>query len=135
VDEILRYLVQYCSFLWDGSYRITDSVAAPQNFGNGGLSISSDRLRMRFSRERGAQLFLHLQEPDPKKPSEWYSIDLIRRLLTGERQTSSVLDADYAEFLRENIREIEARFSDAAWDDTRKRLVQLKRIRSKEMWG
>jgi hypothetical protein len=137
MNEILEYLLRYCSFLWGRGYRLTDSRYSAENFGDALVVVSSDPLRMMFTRERDAEVYLHLYPPgsDPGKSKEWYSIDLVRRMLTGVRPASTSLDAGYAEFVRDNIGEIETRFSESAWPDTRKRLVELQRIRSKEMWG
>jgi hypothetical protein len=137
MNEILEYLLRYCSFLWRRGYRLIDSWYSAEHFGDAMVAISSDSLHMKFTRERDAELYLDLQPPgsDPGKSKEWYSIDLVRRMLTGVRPASTSLDAGYAEFIRDNIGEIETRFSESAWPDTRKRLVELQRIRSKEMWG
>jgi hypothetical protein len=136
VTEILEYLAQYCcSFLWGGGYRIIDSRYSPQNFGNAMVLVASDLLRMRFILERG-QLLLHLQEPEPKKPDKSYSIDIVCQLITGEKQASSLLNEAYADFLRKNIREIEAKFSDTAnWNDTARRMHEFELQRGREMFG
>jgi hypothetical protein len=91
------------------------------------VTVASDALRLRFVRDRG-QLMLDLQGPGPADAKDWYSVDLLRRLLTGQRQESAVLDATCAAFLREHLAEIESLFStDRA--DTRSRLKELLRHR------
>jgi hypothetical protein len=98
------------------------------------LVISSDRLRLRFALDRG-QLLLDVQKVGEKGPYSWFDVSLLRRLLTGERLASAVLDAGYAEFLNVRLAEIETIFGDPAWPATKKKLKELERMRSKEMFG
>jgi hypothetical protein len=135
MHEILEFVVKYCSFLWRGArYRIIDSAVSSSFGGDAYLTISSDEVRIRFVRDRG-QLFLDLQPANPDK-REWYSIDLVRRLITGERLDSAELDAGYANFLRDSFAEIESRFADPErFPSTEAELRKLKRKRSREMFG
>lgn len=136
MNEILSFILQHCSFLWsDGRYRFTDSGAAQSFGGDAYVVISSDRLRMRFVRDRG-QIFLDLQEVGAGEKGEWFSLDLVRRLLTDQRQDSAVMNDDYVRFFRESLAEIESRFADKSrLADTKKHLHELKRIRAKELFG
>ena len=134
--EILEFLVRYCSFLWtSGRYRIAESQIAPSFGGDAYLVISSESLRLRFVRDRG-QLFLDFQEGDAVPKGDWYSIDLVRRLITGERQDTAELGEDYAVFLRYSFPEIESRFANVELvSDTKRQLHDLERIRAKELFG
>jgi hypothetical protein len=135
MNRILDFIVRFCSFLWiDARFRIIDSEATTSFGGNAFIVVASARLRLRFVADRD-QLFLELQEVDAVRPKEWYSIDLIRRLVTGNRESSAVLDESYAMFLKENMLEIESLFDGERMPDTRKRLQDLKRKRAKEMFG
>jgi hypothetical protein len=136
VNEILHFLIGYCSLLWDqGRYRIADSGTTTSFGGDAYVIIESASLRMRFVRDRG-QLFLDFQETVANERDPWYSVDLVRHLLTGERPASAELSADYGEFLRESLPEIERRFSDdSVAAATKHRLNELKRLRAKELFG
>jgi hypothetical protein len=135
VNDLLGFLVRYCSFLWaDARYRITDSEVTTSFGGDSWLTIASEALQMRFVRDRG-QLFLEFREADARGKAAWYSIDLFRRLITGERQASAELDEGYATFLRQHLVEIESLFSEERLPETRKRLHDLMRLRSKELFG
>lgn len=47
-----------------------------------------------------------------------------------------MLDEGYADFVGENLDDIEARFTSPRWEDeTRAELKRLKKVRSKEMFG
>jgi hypothetical protein len=88
---------------------------------------------MGFGRDRG-QLFLDFQGPS-SAVREWYSVDLVYRLLTGDKRDSSELDEDYARFVSERLLDIESIFSAGRMPDTKRRLVALERLRAKEMFG
>ncbi len=114
MTEILEFLVRYCAFLWSkGRYRITESEAAASFGGDAYLIVSSDKLRMRFVRDRG-QLFLDFQEFAAAGKEDWYSIDLLYRIVMGERRESSILNEEYAAFLREFLDKIESLFADGS---------------------
>jgi hypothetical protein len=136
MNEILAFIFRHCSFLWDqAGYRFTDSRSTPSFGGDGYVILESSSLRLRFLRKRG-QLFLDVQEPGAGEDARWYSIDIVRRLLTGERMASAELSADYAQFLRLHLSDIEARFSDqSARPETKRRLDELEQIRAKELFG
>ncbi len=132
---ILAFIAAHMAFLWDGArFRIVGSEVATSNGGYAYLEVESAALRLRFIRDRG-QLLLDFQ-PSGRGPSaEWFSVDLIRRLLLGERESSGILDEGYAAFLDNHLEEIEVRFGDDAWPTTRAALKQLKMKRAKELFG
>lgn len=135
MSEILAFLLRHCSFLWETGYRFTDSLWTPSFGGDSYVILESSSLRMRFLRERG-QLFLEVQEPGAGENAQWYSIDIVRRLLTGERMASAELSADYANFLRLHLSDIEARFSgQSVRAETKRRLDELEQISAKERFG
>lgn len=136
MKEILEAIVRWFGFLWDdGRYRIVDSIVSKSFGGDAYLVVSSDALRIRFVRDRG-QVFVDFQEPWASDKAEWYSIDLVRRLITGEKSRSAELDEGFAAFMRESLADVEARFSnESAFRATRSELGKLERIRSKEMFG
>ncbi|WP_141692831.1 hypothetical protein [Leifsonia xyli] len=105
------------------------------NSGDAVLFVESSTIRMRFTRDRG-QLFLDLSPAvGDGRSDEWYSIDLVRRLFTGRPETSSVLDASYAEFVERRIEDIEQCFEAERWPATRTELKKIKVRRAKERFG
>lgn len=134
MTQILAFIVTHMAYLWDGAqFRIVDSEVTTANGGDALLIVESTTVRLRFVRDRG-QLFLDFQ-PTALRPDEWYSVDLLRRLLLGRRETSAVLDDGYAEFVRLHLREIEERFSQERWPSTRGELKKVKVQRAKDMFG
>jgi hypothetical protein len=135
MTQILAFIVAHMEFLWVGArFRITGSEVTTVNGGNALLLVESDVIRLRFVRDRD-QLFLDFQPIHAASSSEWFSVDLIRRLLLGQPEVSGLLDEGYAEFVRDRLDEIEDRFGDATWAATRDELKRLKVIRSREMFG
>jgi hypothetical protein len=136
VNEILRYLVDYMAFIWGTHrYRISDSRVF-ESFGDAWLDISSDAVRLRFMRDRG-QLFLDVQPVSAAGDRERYSIDVVRRHLTGQVPASgALLDADHGAFLQENFAAIENLVADHEnWPATAAELERLLRLQSKERFG
>ena len=134
MEQILRFLVEHCSFLLaPDRYRFADSRASASFGGDAYLMLSGERLDVRFVRDRG-QLFLDVRGTGDA--TEWFSIDLIRRLVTRDRPESAVLDEACARFLRDDLDDIEDRFADTGRRaDTLVALAAMRRERSKETFG
>lgn len=136
MKDLLEHLVKYWSFLWvSARYRVTDSMVSTSFGGDALLVVASDALKLRFVRDRG-RLFLDMQPPWAGKTAEWYSVDLVYRLIAGERQESSELSEEYVTLVRARLAEIESLFSSKeSFKATKVKLDELKRIRAKEMFG
>lgn len=134
--NILEFIVRFCPFLCaDAKYRNVDSEVSNVFGGDVYLTIESEVLRMRFTRDR-AQLFLDVQGARAEAGKKWFSIDLVKRLLTGERQRTAEFDKSYAIFLRNSIQEIELRFSGTdRYRETTTKLRAIERQRSRELFG
>jgi hypothetical protein len=139
MTEILRFLAAHFGCLFapeedgPGRYKLVDSETV-SSFGNAYVVVASDRLRLRFVRDR-SQLFLEFQPSTEEADDSWYSTDVIYRLLTGERQDSAELTESYARFVCENLDEIEGRFAPNRRLETIERLKDLERRRAKELFG
>ena len=132
---ILTFIAAHMGFLWDGArYRITGSDVTTSNGGDALLLVESAELRLRFVRDRG-QLFLDFQPSFSSLEDAWFSIDLVRRLHTGQREQTAEMDVGYADFVREHLLLIERQFAAADWPTTRKALQELKVKRAKELFG
>ncbi len=81
-----------------------------------------------------SQMLLEFQ-PTVKKPREWFSIDLVRQLITGEVQSSAVFDAQYSAFLRERRGAIYEAFSVQRRKATLEKLARLEKDRERRMFG
>jgi hypothetical protein len=74
-------------------------------------------------------------QPTTKKSRDWYSIDLVRQLVTGEIQPSAVFDAQYSAFLHERRAAIYEAFSAQCRKDTLQKLARLEKDRERRMFG
>lgn len=134
VNGIRDFIKSHMDYLGRLGFREVGSQVTDHNGGDSLVVMESDNLRLRFVQDR-SQLFLDFQPVTTTSQREWFSVDLIRRLYLGRRETSAVLDAGYAAFLRENLADLDARFAPASWPVTSKELKKLKRVRSREMFG
>lgn len=135
MNDILEFLMKYCSFLYETNrFKFADSLVSSSFGGDSVLVLTSDTLRLRFVRDRG-QLFLDVQSVHQKNKKHWYSIDLIWRLITGQKQRSAELNKDYTVFLRDHLDEIERRFSANCLHETVEALGKFEQIRAKELFG
>jgi len=112
---------------------MVDSLATDASGGDGYVVLESAALRLKFTVDRG-QMLLEVQST-MKKSREWYSIDLIRQLVTGEAQPSAVFDAQYSAFLREHRGAICDAFSVQHRRATLEKLAGLEKDRERRMFG
>ncbi|GGF44885.1 hypothetical protein GCM10011519_18400 [Marmoricola endophyticus] len=133
VNRIDAFVVEHMSYLWDGGFQLVRSEVTDHNGGDGALVVEGGDLRIRIVQDR-SQLLLDLQRR-ADGGDEWFPIDLVRRLYTGERERSAVLDDGYAALLGEVLPDLQRRFAADRWPQTRERLKILKRLRSTEMFG
>ena len=130
--SITAFIDAHMPFLRTGRAGVADALRADDERGNAFLVLEQPPLRWRFAREKGG-LSLELQPAECRR--RWYSVDLIRRLFTGQRERSGQLDGAYAAFLGEHLAELETLFSPEQWPDTERRLDELRKTRSRELFG
>jgi hypothetical protein len=133
MEEILRYLMKHCSFLYSpNQFRFVDSGSS-ESFGNAFLVLEHEELRLQFVKDRD-QIFLDFQPTRKKHKSEWFSIDIVKQMVTGEIEPSAEMDSEKAKFLKTNLDEIEQLFSTANIEGTIKKLKELERARAKRLF-
>lgn len=101
-----------------------------ESFGNAFLILEHENLRLRFIKDRD-QLFLDFQSTTKNRKNEWFSIDIVKQLITDKIEPSSEMDSEKAEFLRTNLDEIQRLFSPTNIENTFKKLKELERERMK----
>ncbi|MEJ2249122.1 MAG: hypothetical protein P8Y97_05605 [Candidatus Lokiarchaeota archaeon] len=130
IEKILQYLIKYCSFLYaPNKFRFVNSMSS-ESFGNAFLILEHENLRLRFIKDRD-QLFLDFQSTTKNRKNEWFSIDIVKQLITDKIEPSSEMDSEKAEFLRTNLDEIQRLFSPTNIENTFKKLKELERERMK----
>jgi len=135
MDQILSFIRKYMpSLLNTDRYKVAEVNETAVNGGDSIVVVISSGVQFRFITDRD-QLFLDLRPPTSQKEKDWYSIDLVYRLLTGERLGTSILSPEYADFVRTRLSDIERKFGPDEWPQTEKGLIGVQRKRSKEMFG
>lgn len=133
MEDILQYLMKHCSFLYSPNrFRFVDSGSS-ESFGNAFLVLEHEDLRLRFVKDRG-QIFLDFQPTSKKQKGEWFSIDIVKQMVTGEIEPSAEMDSKKAKFLKTNLDEIEQLFSTVNMESTIKKLKELERARAKRLF-
>jgi hypothetical protein len=135
MNEILALLIQQLSFLYaPGRFRFVDSATSTSFGGDAYLVLESGVMRVRFVRDRG-QIFMDFQGLEETPDGKWFSLDVVRRLITGERQETAELVPEQIEFVQERFSEIEDRFTGSRYADTAARLKELELNRAKELFS
>jgi Xaa-Pro aminopeptidase len=112
MDEILRLLVERCSFLWARQYTIARSGYGI-NVSDAYIDIESrhKKIKLEFIRERG-QLSLDVYGLLGGFGKDRYPIDILRTMVMGEPYLGDTLSDAHVTFLKDNIDAIEAMFAD-----------------------
>ena len=135
MDEILEFLIKYCSEAYKKYvFKFTDSEVSSSFGGNAYIMLENDDLKLRFINDRG-QLMLDFYSKFDKKRDNWYSIDLIRQLISGENKYYALLDENNGKFIQNNLREILVIFKKDAVEQTIAKLNLLRKKRAKEIFG
>lgn len=132
--ELLKILAEWLSFFFiDNRYRLVNSEVGIA-YDDALIDLSSDNLMWRLVRDR-SQVFLDCR---PLRGSlndqDWFSADLLIRLLTGRRVETAELTPEMAKWFEDNLTEIEVRFSPEHREETVEQLKKLKRIRAKDLF-
>ncbi|NJL28437.1 MAG: hypothetical protein HC897_11400 [Thermoanaerobaculia bacterium] len=135
MGELLRVLREWLLFFFTANrYRFVDSQAGP-SFNDAFIELASSTLRWRLVQDR-AQIFLNCRPAQGSyKDWEWYSADILIRLLTGRRVDSAVLTLEMASWFGSNLSDIEERFSEERLEKTKSELKKLEQLRAKELFG
>jgi hypothetical protein len=136
MGEILQFIVSFCGFLYERySFRFVDSEVSA-TFGNAALYLASPDLELRFVRDRG-QLFLDFRSVHlaSTRPETWYSFDVVRRLVTGQKIWNALMNEESAAVLRDHMDDILRLFAADQAEGTVADLRKLERLRAKEVFG
>src|SRR3954452_23992879 len=135
MSELLKVLAEWLSFFFiRGRYRLVNSDVG-SSFGDALIDLASESLQWRLVRDR-SQIFLDCRPVRRSGESDdWFSADLLIRLLTGRRVESAELTEGMATWFKRNISEIEERLSGDRLENTVSELKRLKRLRAKELFG
>ena len=133
MEEFRKLIMKKCAFLFStNQFQIIDSGSS-ESFGNAFLILERGDLRLQFLKDRD-QIFLDFQPSSKKGNLNWYSIDIVKQMITSEIEPSAELISRNLEFLKTNLDKIEQLFSKTNVDNTIKKLKQLERERAKRLF-
>ena len=134
MEEFQQLIIKKCAFLFSSNpFQVIDSDSS-ESFGNAFLILERGDLRLQFVKDRN-QIFLDFQPSSKKGKLYWYSIDVVKQMITGEIESSAEIITRNIEFLKTNLEKIEQLFSKNNVDDTVKKLKQLERERAKRLFS
>lgn len=134
MQELLIFVATHFLYLFNmQGFRIVDSRVS-RGFGNALIVLESERLRLRFTRDK-SQLLLEFQ-PIEGRSKEWFSQGLLRGLLIGDRGGSEVLTPEWARFLEGGLHTLSDRLADPlVREPTIEGLRKQARQRAKDLFG
>lgn len=134
MKAILIYIATYMSSIFKTyGVRFVNSEAM-HSFNDSYVDLAAEHFNIRIVNDRG-QLFMDVQsKSDCKGDESWYSLDLVRSLLSGEILASAVLDEEYGKFLEDRFEDICKLFSDEKSGETITNLKKLRKERAKRMF-
>ena len=118
--------------LQDYHFNVKETVES-ESFGNAAVYLESPILTISFIRDR-SQLFLNFQSKFDKR-SEWFSFDLIKKLLDPQLDYYGIMDEANFKFLREHFEEIVGLYSPEKVAATLQKLKAVQKDRTKKMFG
>ncbi len=136
LKDLLSFIASQCTFLFlDNRFRLVDSYVEASSFdGNCAVFLQSASIRMQFIRDR-CQNSLDFWAASDEHEGEWYSIDIVRQAITGEKACTGLMDAENTRFLRQNIDAVEKLFAADALPTTIPRLKRLEVLRANRLFG
>lgn len=133
MDELLIFIMKFCSDLYyKFGFKFIDSDFYEGD--NSMIVLGREDMKLMFIKERD-KLFLQFCSKFNKKKEDWYSLDLVRQLITNEQKYFSLLDESNGNFIKNNLEKILALFSKKEIDDTLTKLKKSEKIRSKILFG
>jgi len=131
MDE-MKYVNKHFSLLFEKYGFHISSTYAPGD----SLTLESRDVNIRFSDERG-EMIVEFQSNYFRKRDDysWYSIDIVRELITGETKCKGMMNKANLTFMQSNIEKILEQFSESNAKSTVLKLRKLASIRAKELRG
>lgn len=111
MKTLLEFIVQYVGFLYlNPKYRITDSSTRGLADIDASISFSSEQLKWDVVNDRGIIYFAAV--PVFQDGSDWFALSLIRQYLEHSDETEVVQAVDQANWLSQNLHQVEELFAD-----------------------
>jgi len=130
MTDLLNFLIRFCSHLFETpGFRFKDAAVGQNSAEGSYILMESDDLQIYVSNER-EQITLQIRSVHDPKSKNWFSFDLIARLL-GQKVPTGLMDATNCELLSKNIDTIIGCFERKKLNETLTKLDEFKNERAK----
>jgi hypothetical protein len=134
MEQILRLLASDLSFLYrTNKFRIIDSEFVESFGGSAFVTLANENLKVRLVQSRDG---LNLEFAENRKGADWYSFEIIRRLVSSEEcpKYDGRLNPSNLLELKQKFGEVILAFSKEKFELTKKLLLEFERERSKRLF-
>jgi len=133
--NILKILATDGAFLYEEHHcRIVDSEYIATFGGTGSVTLRNDVVEVKFWLDRD-RLFMDLRAIDRKSPESWFSIDILKQLITGEISDKAEMDQENVDFLRAKFAELQTRFASPNVPSTEEACTKMEDQRARRLFG
>ena len=133
MGEFTQYVKKKISFLFSPfQFRIIESQSSV-SFGNAEVILKHEDLLLKIVKDRD-QIFLDFQPSSKKGKLNWFSIDIVKQMITGKVEPSAEMNPRNIEFLKNNLAKIKQLFLKENTPDNIKELKKLERKRAKRLF-
>ena len=133
MEEFIQYVKKHFSYLFSPySFRIIESQSS-ESFGNALIILEYEDLLLKIVKDRD-QIFLDFQPASKKGKLNWFSIDIVKQMITGKIEPSAEMNPKNTEFLKNNLDKITQIFSKESTPNTIQELKKLERERAKRLF-
>ena len=133
MEEFTQYVKKNFSFLFSPyQFQLIESQSS-ESFGNALVILKHEDLLIKIVKDRD-QIFLDFQPVSKKGKLNWFSIDIVKQMITGKIEPSSEMNPKNTEFLKNNLNKIAEIFSKESTPDTIQELKKLERERAKRLF-
>lgn len=133
--KILQFLATDGAFLYEEfDCRIVDSEYVASFGGTGSVKLTNDIVELKFWLDRD-RLFMDFRGTSSQSKNSWFSMDIIRQLLTGEVTDKALMDHENVKFLQEHFERIQDCFTTQKLATTESTCTKLESQRSKRLFG
>ncbi len=132
--KILDFLATDGAFLYeDYDCRIIDSRYTESFGGTGSVTLRAKDIELRLWLDRD-RLFMDVRGHGQRRQESWFSIDIVKELITGELAECAIMNAENTVFLKHHFQELTHLFSMANLSQTESTCRKLEKQRSKRMF-
>ena len=133
MEDFPQYVKKHFSILFSAyHFRIIETESS-ESFGNALVILNHKDLLLKIVKDRD-QIFLDFQPSSKKGKFNWFSIDIVKQMITGKIEPSAEMNSKNIEFLKNNLDKITQIFSKESTPDTIQELKKLERERAKRLF-